>query len=203
MIITTLEVHNFKSIHDITMSFDKGLNVITGKNESGKSNFLNAIKFALDDNSIVQKDLVNFEKENATIKLSLRNENFNTDNYTIYKEIDKDNRINSRIFTHNENPNNELNCLLLDTNSHCHLSAYEMKNFANNLKEKSKTTQIIIVSNSPEILYHIKPDLYIQLENTEDKGTIPRRIIRGSFIRDYESSDLNNEKENMVWNLVD
>ncbi len=47
MIIHTLELKNFLSHEDSTISFDLGVNLITGKNGAGKSSIIDGIKFAL------------------------------------------------------------------------------------------------------------------------------------------------------------
>lgn len=47
--ITKLVISNIRSLHQKEFNFDKGIVVITGKNGSGKSTILNAIRFALSD----------------------------------------------------------------------------------------------------------------------------------------------------------
>lgn len=51
--IKKLEIKGFKSLGDkvVTLNFDKGLTVITGPNGSGKTNILDAILFAIGENS--------------------------------------------------------------------------------------------------------------------------------------------------------
>src|SRR5271170_817707 len=51
--IRRLEVKGFKSFgpKTLTITFEKGLNVVTGPNGSGKSNIADAILFALGENS--------------------------------------------------------------------------------------------------------------------------------------------------------
>ncbi len=47
---------------------------------------------------------------------------------------------------------NNLDYIVLDFDSHCHLNTNELKKFACNLKEKSKTNNIIIASLRHEII---------------------------------------------------
>ncbi len=42
--------------------------------------------------------------------------------------------------------------LILDCDSHCHFNQMDLKDFANNLKEKSKSKRIIIASLKQEIV---------------------------------------------------
>lgn len=52
----------------------------------------------------------------------------------------------------NEVKKNNIDYIVLDFDSHCHLDIDELKKFAYNLKEKSKTNNIIIASLRPEII---------------------------------------------------
>ena len=43
MYISRVIIKNYRSIKDLTLSFNSGKNVIVGKNNSGKSNIIKAI----------------------------------------------------------------------------------------------------------------------------------------------------------------
>jgi len=51
MYIKEVELNDFKSFHEQSFKFDKGLTVITGSNGSGKSNVFDSMVFALGNNS--------------------------------------------------------------------------------------------------------------------------------------------------------
>jgi len=56
MKLNRVEIKNFRSIKDITVSFDPACRVLVGINESGKSNILNALAFLGEDYKPVKKD---------------------------------------------------------------------------------------------------------------------------------------------------
>ena len=56
MKLNRVEIKNFKSIKDITVSFEPACRVLVGINESGKSNILNALAFLGEDYEPVNKD---------------------------------------------------------------------------------------------------------------------------------------------------
>lgn len=51
MYLSRLVISNFKSIDKLDINFEKGKNIIVGKNNSGKSNILKAIDLVLGESS--------------------------------------------------------------------------------------------------------------------------------------------------------
>ena len=49
-------IHNFRSIKDITISFDKTCLILLGRNEAGKSNILKAIAAVFGAYKVSEKD---------------------------------------------------------------------------------------------------------------------------------------------------
>ena len=47
MYLSQLSIKNFRSIKDLTIDFEKDLNVFVGKNNTGKSSIIDAIRLAL------------------------------------------------------------------------------------------------------------------------------------------------------------
>ena len=64
MHITTVQLKHFKSYQDTTIGLEPGLNVICGRNGSGKSNFFWAIRFALAE----QETTLNKQQRQSLIK---------------------------------------------------------------------------------------------------------------------------------------
>ncbi len=56
MKLDRVEIKNFRSIKDITVSFNPACRVLVGINESGKSNILNALAFLGEDRKPIKKD---------------------------------------------------------------------------------------------------------------------------------------------------
>lgn len=52
MFLSRVRVHNFRNLHDLTVNFHDGLNVLVGENNIGKTNLLDAIRAALGAASI-------------------------------------------------------------------------------------------------------------------------------------------------------
>ncbi len=101
--ILKLELKGFKSFRDhVSLEFVKGFNAITGKNGSGKSNILDAIRFALGSNSPKSlresrmSRLINEGSRNkvARVSITLSNESgaipVNSDKVTITRELLED-----------------------------------------------------------------------------------------------------------------
>ncbi len=101
--ILKLELKGFKSFRDhVSLEFAKGFNAITGKNGSGKSNILDAIRFTLGSNSPKSlresrmSRLINEGSRNkvARVSITLSNENgaipVNSDKVTITRELMED-----------------------------------------------------------------------------------------------------------------
>lgn len=105
MHIKKLEINGFKSFgsKNIILNFQKGLTVVTGPNGSGKSNILDAILFALGENSPKALRVDRFQSlfhdnssnniTNKTVKVSLTFDNtdrgipVDNDNVTITREM--------------------------------------------------------------------------------------------------------------------
>ena len=72
MNIKTLQLQNFRNYEQQSINFDKGLNVLIGKNAQGKTNLVEAINYCCIGKShrtSKEKELISFDKENAKIKL--------------------------------------------------------------------------------------------------------------------------------------
>lgn len=69
--ISRLFVKNFILIDELSIEFDRGLNIITGETGAGKSIIINAIDIAL--GAKASKDLIKTGEERALIELSLTN----------------------------------------------------------------------------------------------------------------------------------
>jgi len=65
--IKQIKLKNYILINDLTVDFDKGLNVITGETGSGKSILINAIEIAFSNR--VSKEVIKTGEEKATIEL--------------------------------------------------------------------------------------------------------------------------------------
>ncbi len=57
MILKRIDIFNFKSIKDLSINFDKNYHVLAGKNESGKTNILEAISY-LDNKKPIDKTCI-------------------------------------------------------------------------------------------------------------------------------------------------
>ena len=77
MIIKSLELADFRNYGALTIGFDKGTNILYGDNAQGKTNILEAIYVSATTKShkgSKDKDIVNFEKEEAHIRTYLEKE---------------------------------------------------------------------------------------------------------------------------------
>ncbi|MEG1791755.1 MAG: DNA replication/repair protein RecF [Clostridia bacterium] len=71
MIIKSLQLKNFRNYTAESVEFDKGINVLTGKNASGKTNMLEAIYLlgvGKSPRTSKERELINFNAEKASIK---------------------------------------------------------------------------------------------------------------------------------------
>ena len=78
MYIKKLIIKNYKSIKDETFVFNKGINVLVGKNNAGKSNIVLALNEILDDkyNATSYEDRIFYCNENNGYeKIDIRNHN--------------------------------------------------------------------------------------------------------------------------------
>ena len=74
MIIKSLELSSFRNYGLLDMTFDAGTNILYGDNAQGKTNILEAIYLCATTKShrgTKDKDIVNFEEEEAHIRLIL------------------------------------------------------------------------------------------------------------------------------------
>lgn len=72
MKVTSLQLNNFRNYEKQTVEFDDGLNVLYGKNASGKTNLLESVYLCSvlkSDRTTKDKELVRFGAERAQIKL--------------------------------------------------------------------------------------------------------------------------------------
>lgn len=81
MIIKSLELANFRNYEELNISFDKGTNILYGDNAQGKTNILEAIYVSATTKShkgSKDKEIINFDKEEAHIRTYLEKENVET-----------------------------------------------------------------------------------------------------------------------------
>ena len=81
MIITNLEIKNFRNYNYAKIELDDKLNVLVGNNAQGKTNLLESIfLLALGKSPRVSKDkdLIKWDSTNAVIKLTLQKATGNT-----------------------------------------------------------------------------------------------------------------------------
>lgn len=148
MKIQSVLINNYKGLN-ISLALSDGLNVITGRNGTGKSNILEAIRFALGLED-VEKNVVTRGKSVASVKVTLADKKVILDKYSVLKKIYRCGRV--KTYYSDTLPDNKIDCLLLDYDSHCFMELLKLKEFAKELKEKSKDTQIIIVTQSEDVI---------------------------------------------------
>ena len=81
MIIKSLELSDFRNYHSLDLSFDKGTNILYGDNAQGKTNILEAIYVSAttkSHKSSKDKDIINFDKEEAHIRTYLEKDGIET-----------------------------------------------------------------------------------------------------------------------------
>ena len=81
-----LFIKNFILIDELSLEFDKGLNIITGETGAGKSIMINAIDIAL--GAKASKELIKTGADKALIELTLKNSNIDLTNYYDANGID-------------------------------------------------------------------------------------------------------------------
>ena len=77
MIIKSLELSDFRNYETLSISFDKGTNILFGDNAQGKTNILEAIYVSATTKShkgSKDKEIINFNKEEAHIRTYLEKE---------------------------------------------------------------------------------------------------------------------------------
>ena|GEM_PF-1022340 len=93
MYLRRVIIKNFRSIKDIDITFDKGKNIIIGKNNCGKSNIIKAIDLVLGENNPAYEKNENItEKDFFTYKITGENEEkvVIADEIFIYCELQRD-----------------------------------------------------------------------------------------------------------------
>lgn len=78
MVITSLELTNFRNYTSLKLDFDNGTNILYGDNAQGKTNVLEAIYFCATTKShkgSKDREAVNFDSEEAHIRTNLLKEN--------------------------------------------------------------------------------------------------------------------------------
>ena len=144
MKINSVLINNYKGLN-LSISLSDGINVITGENGSGKSNILEAIRFALGEDISFKPNVITKNRNVALVKVTLANKSLVLDKYSILKKLYRSGSV--KTFINDDLPEN-IDCLLLDYDSHCFMNKVKLQEFIETLKEKSKDTQIIIVSQS-------------------------------------------------------
>ncbi|EOV0084232.1 ATP-dependent endonuclease [Vibrio parahaemolyticus] len=71
MYLSELKAKNFRQFNDFTMSFSKGLNLLVGENNAGKSSVIDAIRFTLDTTSAEWVGLKDTDFHHGTSELSI------------------------------------------------------------------------------------------------------------------------------------
>ena len=95
MYISKLIVKNYKSIKNEKFIFNKGINVLVGKNNSGKSNIVSALNEILGDkyNTTSYEDKVFYESEDGKIdrnfKIIAEVEELNNLDFSLIENIKK------------------------------------------------------------------------------------------------------------------
>ncbi|MCD7878714.1 MAG: AAA family ATPase [Candidatus Gastranaerophilales bacterium] len=164
--IKHLELINFKSFKAAKINFGLGLNVITGNNGAGKSNILQAIKFALNGNS--NSELILKDKQELSVKAVLTNEN--NQETTIERKLDLNNNETLLINGSRTNNCNILTCedtYIADCDEHCSYHGDELEKYLSKLK---KNKQSIIVSLNNEVID--RADRLIKVTQHENKSFI-------------------------------
>ncbi len=78
MIIKTLTLKNYRNIEFEKINFEKGLNVLVGKNAQGKTNILEAVGFCSylkSFKSVKEEQVIQFGKQSAFIKMEYQSDN--------------------------------------------------------------------------------------------------------------------------------
>lgn len=148
MKIHSVLISNYKGLN-LSISLSDGINVITGENGSGKSNILEAIRFALGEDINFSSNAITKSRIVAIIKVTLANKSLLLDKYSILKKLYRSGNV--KTFINDDLPEN-IDCLLLDYDSHCFMNQAKLDEFIEYLKEKAKNTQIIIITQSKEIM---------------------------------------------------
>lgn len=81
MIIKSLELSDFRNYESLCIHFDRGVNILFGDNAQGKTNILEAIYVSAttkSHKSSKDKDIINFEKEEAHIRTYLEKDEIET-----------------------------------------------------------------------------------------------------------------------------
>lgn len=74
MIIESLELNNFRNYENLTISFDKGANILYGDNAQGKTNILEAVYMSGTTKSYrgsSDKEMIRFEEKEAHIRTNI------------------------------------------------------------------------------------------------------------------------------------
>ncbi len=71
MYLSELKAKNFRQFNDFNMSFSKGLNLLVGENNAGKSTVIDAIRFTLDTTSAEWVSLKDTDFHHGTSELSI------------------------------------------------------------------------------------------------------------------------------------
>ena len=160
MIITKLEIENFKNVCRETISFCDGLNVITGANGVGKSNILDSISFVFGKkDKRVHNNKFFFNKKNysknSVVKITT------DDNQTIERILKQypsgytisKYYINDKLSTKKRISDfaEQINTQIIDDCGVC-MNLDDSENYAKELKKITKATQIIVVSHSKSII---------------------------------------------------
>lgn len=160
MIITKLEIENFKNVCREIILFCDGLNVITGANGVGKSNILDSISFVFGKkDKRVHNNKYFFNKtndsKNSVVKITT------DDNQTIERILKQypsghtasKYYINGKLSTRKQMTDfaEQINTQIIDNCAVC-MNLKESENYAKELEKTAKNTQIIAISHSKPII---------------------------------------------------
>ena len=85
--ITQINIKNYKSIRDLSIDLSMGLNVIIGKNGSGKTNFVNAVRDLVENNIEEDNGELSLEISYKASTLNIKADFKNTNSHSKYLYI--------------------------------------------------------------------------------------------------------------------
>ena len=88
MYLQTIKINNFRIFQDFELEFNKGLNLLIGENDSGKTALIDAIRLVLDTNSSewTKFVLTDFHDGKNTLNIQLKFADLSIDDQSIFPE---------------------------------------------------------------------------------------------------------------------
>lgn len=116
MNVTNLKLKNFRNYEDINITFNKGVNILSGDNAQGKTNILESIYYASlgkSHRTNKDKELIYFDKEFSYINIKVEKERIDKNiEIKIFKEGKKGIRVNSIPIEKISDLMGSLNCVI-------------------------------------------------------------------------------------------